>query len=329
MKRLLDILAWFATIIGGLASVLALVYLYKQSKAIGTNNLPQVCQSYDKLFDTYGNLLFNAFWIIVVLSIVNATITIISLKKESKYHKAEDEKNIAMKMFTQYNNLFTSVLGDFHNIIHYERDMRQLLSSPSSLSSDEIFTKYATFLSSTTQCIKNFIDKDEGINCAVTIKIINDSKEFTRTLFRDPVSNRTRCTNDYDSNGNISKSLISENSDFNNLIHSNKVNNRYFISNDIKNTIIGQYKNSNTEWDKLYNSVLVCPIEYRINDTYDVVGFLCIDSLSANFSKVSTINFIGGISDLLYGNIKDAINYSRSITSPSSNKLYSKITKWV
>ncbi|MBI4855833.1 MAG: hypothetical protein HY818_03715 [Acetobacterium woodii] len=120
------------------------------------------------------------------------------------------------------------------------------------------------------------------------------------------------------------KIKVSENTDFEEIFMINegyKTNRKHFFYKENlklyekelkkKNE---RYKNSNINWRKEYNTTIVLPIrcvkDYGDDNLekefteYDLIGFLCVDSLSTNaFSLKSRgfiINYLSGIADILY-----------------------------
>lgn len=78
------------------------------------------------------------------------------------------------------------------------------------------------------------------------------------------------------------------------------------------------YKNSDKKWSRKYNTTIVMPMRYLKESTqdkaiYDIVGFLCIDAKKAGaFEKGNlyfTIEFLKGISDIMYSYLNSCIIY--------------------
>lgn len=82
------------------------------------------------------------------------------------------------------------------------------------------------------------------------------------------------------------------------------------------------YKNSDKSWKKYYNTTIVMPMRYlkEANENevvYDIVGFLCVDSKKTGiFEKKNfdfTIEFLKGVSDILYSYFNSCVSYYKSI----------------
>ena len=81
------------------------------------------------------------------------------------------------------------------------------------------------------------------------------------------------------------------------------------------------YKNSDKKWKSKYNTTIVLPIRYLkdLNDEeaiYDILGFLCVDSKRAGaFERdlKTKIEFLKGISDILYNYLIDSVNYYKEL----------------
>ena len=162
-----------------------------------------------------------------------------------------------------------------------------------------------------------FCDRETSSNCAVSIKLYKS--DHTKTLFRDPVSNRHRNGCDFDEHGDKIKTHINQNTDFKSIIQNTKRGNRYFASNSLSDIDESLYRNSTDGWKNKYNSVLVCPIEYKNDNGYDVIGFLCVDSLQAELKNQNLINYVGTSADLLYGMVKTLVELSSTIDSSLVN----------
>lgn len=82
------------------------------------------------------------------------------------------------------------------------------------------------------------------------------------------------------------------------------------------------YKNSDKQWSKKYNTTIVMPMRYLKSSTekevlYDIIGFLCIDAKKAesfeNENFYFIIEFLKGISDIMYSYLNSCITYYNNI----------------
>lgn len=120
---------------------------------------------------------------------------------------------------------------------------------------------------------------------------INPMKATVRTFCRSKNSQPERKSND-----NVKKSVkIYDNTDFYDILDLNDVgtNACFYKSNLVEYSKKlkesgKKYKNTTDDWEKYYKSTIVAPIRVanehlfynKLNKGYDVVGFLCVDSLS-------------------------------------------------
>ena len=83
-----------------------------------------------------------------------------------------------------------------------------------------------------------------------------------------------------------------------------------------------QYKNSDIHWRKRYNTTIVMPMRYLKTSNkkevlYDIVGFLCVDAKKAgSFERKNynfTIEFLKGVSDIMYSYLNSCVTYYKSI----------------
>ena len=189
--------------------------------------------------------------------------------------------------------------------------------SDNSYKSDEIFKRV---ISNWRKFSQLYADNSREIfqmltnsNCSVCIKILGwpteDGREPTiETLIRDNVSKRLR---DYvDKNNSVYSA--SSNTAFNRIMHDQTFDTE-FSCNDLSRS--PTYLNVNEDWRDFYNSTLVCPIGselYEIDKIghdepigYDLIAFLCIDSLNADLESKRCIS-IGKILANIYN---EYLNY--------------------
>lgn len=151
------------------------------------------------------------------------------------------------------------------------------------------------FISNTVEDIKYFFEKSTEEICSVSIKIIT-SRESGRvsTLARDITSNSNR-KKDSDLDYDI---FIKDNTDFY-QIYNRKF--KYFFSNNLLNE--DGYVNQSKEYYKYYNATCVYPLYYGdplgpINNP-DIIGFVCVDSLKAEFDEALTASYLRVVSVVL------------------------------
>lgn len=128
---------------------------------------------------------------------------------------------------------------------------------------------------------------------------------------------------------------VIENTDFEYIFKINEIyeENRihYFYQKDLKkydkklrkeSNGTKMYKNSDKHWRKRYNTTIVMPMRYLKSSNkdealYDIVGFLCVDAKkSGSFENKNfyfTVEFLKGVSDILYSYLNSCITYYKSI----------------
>lgn len=97
----------------------------------------------------------------------------------------------------------------------------------------------------------------------------------------------------------------------------------YFYQKNLKRfSKKNEYKNSDINWKRKYNTTIVMPIRYlkesnQSEAIYDIIGFLCVDSKSAGaFEKNNlyfTVEFLKGIADIMYSYLNSCINYYKMV----------------
>lgn len=143
-----------------------------------------------------------------------------------------------------------------------------------------------------SSCLSLIIDETRflfddytGRPCAVSIKLLVPGDNPTpkvHTYRRDQKSQLIRRSlysepKDY---------AYDEHSPFKELIFQSTA--EYYINNDLRRAAAnGTYYNGNRHWTKLYNATLIVPIrEPSVVTRENLLGFLCIDSISASFDEV-------------------------------------------
>lgn len=195
-----------------------------------------------------------------------------------------------------------------HNITHYYRSL--IFSVDNVL--DKINKKEAVnqkeidylvernnhFLIMLTSSLQNYFSIYTDDSCSICLKILN-GKEI-KTLFRDPVNLKKRRQAELTCGNHICKTT--DNTAFE-VITSSNIKEFYYAKNDLENEYKKhKYKNSNPSWNNLYNATIVVPIS-KLNDGLkdrNILGFLTVDNLQGYLVDETTIEFMLGISDLLY-----------------------------
>lgn len=126
---------------------------------------------------------------------------------------------------------------------------------------------------------------------------------------------------------------IDENTDFSEIVRSgeNKRQRQYFYEKNLRKfdeqlRIMGKkYENTNQSWENDYITTIVCPIRLKRQSEsieeavvyYDLIGFLCVDSLDENAFDNEYSDFcfdlLKGLSDILYVYLDKFIEYYNDI----------------
>lgn len=191
-----------------------------------------------------------------------------------------------------------------HNIFHFYRNILNKVSVPVSeiktYSNDDItklFTEIERFLTTLTSNIQSYFTLLTSDNCAVTIKIISGNK--IKTLFRDPVSYRSRKRSDFNLDGSMKIYDYKDNTAFHVILSEDHKDTTFFQDN--LTALNDTYKNTNPNWKELYNATAVVPICIKDeNDKQIIHALLCVDNFAGGLNIQSVKDILCAISDPLY-----------------------------
>lgn len=294
------------------------------------NFLASIASIIGLLYSIFSSSITNKYawlWIIAIIFFVSCVISFVLLLRSEKYENLERGVRYA---------------SGFHEILHCLRDMNKsiddLMKREEKMYKDDflrmitsdcidIMNKMSTILSDSTQCkirscikLNDFIKDNE--NDPTNMKLITFARNGHQGA-NSALSEQRQPIN------------VTDNTDFEYIFSIKEVyaedRKHYFYKKDLKkfdkqlrkksdNT--ETYKNSDKFWRKRYNTTIVMPmrclVSSNINEAvYDIVGFLCVDARKANaFEKRNfhfTIEFLKGVSDILYSYLNSCITYYRSI----------------
>lgn len=292
----------------------------------------------DKLFSTGNSLIVIGFIALVVSMILIFIFYVIKLKNEyKKLNKNNLEKlKESYKFFHTITHSFRDSIWKIQNL-QQDFDQRKELSNGLSQKdlhdyvhekSFSIFKSFADSITGTiVESLKTLFNVDNiEENFRITIKLLNpesdkDIKEWSvTTACRDPIS-ITKVNKDAEK-----PSIIGENTDFYEIAYAGK---RVFASNNLSDLAKrDSYKNSSTNWQNRYNSTIVLPIRYILDEKIDkiiidkkkkvfekpvdaknpriIYGFLAADSLNVKNNNLFSddlntpiVNLIAHSADLL------------------------------
>lgn len=283
------------------------------------------------LFSDKINNMYSWIWIILIVLFVIGFIATILFIRSEKYDKLEDSVKYA---------------NGLHEILHYlrdrEKELDDLQKRTKKMGKEDFLRELTMHCIEIMNKLSSILSKTTGVKVRACIKLI----DITKDKESDPekINLITFARNGKDG---VTAALreqkqpikVTENTDFEFIFNIKEVyeENRihYFYQKDLikydkkirkenKNSTqknIG-YKNSDTKWKRKYNTTIVMPMRYlkESNDKsaiYDIVGFLCVDAKkegsfeNKNFSY--TIEFLKGISDIMYSYLNSCVSYYKSI----------------
>lgn len=197
-----------------------------------------------------------------------------------------------------------------HNIIHYYRNVTfemdvilEKINCTDQIDQKEIDNTIKScehFLIILTSSLQNYFAIYSDDNCSIALKILSEDKKRLKTVFRDSVNLKKRrqaelfCGNEsYD---------VTDNTAFN-VILSDEYKDFYYANDNLEQAYLAHnYINGNKNWNSLYNSTIVVPIS-KLNhekNERNILGFLTVDNKQGYLVDNTTIEYMLGISDLLY-----------------------------
>jgi len=206
----------------------------------------------------------------------------------------------------------------FHELLH---DIRNYLEEDDYICKNQIYSNAFEYKKKVTEISIALMNKLSarlteafGIDIRACVKLFgfidaNYEKSMLMTLARNETDLNNMLREQY------KKIKVCENTDFEKIFQSTKdsdENAAFFFQEDlIKYSKKNEYKNSTKDWQKRYKTTIVMPIRYLRIDikdieepSYDLLGFLCVDSKNTKaFSSGYTtfiIELLKGIADILY-----------------------------
>lgn len=248
----------------------------------------------------------------VCLSLI-ALLTFIIIRISAKYSQLHNMSADLLNYQRENDNLITLIqlqAETTHNITHYYRSlifdfdkMIEKISKNQEITQNEIdyvCARNSHFLVMVTSSLQNFFSIYTDDNCSISIKSLNTNKDRIKTIFRDPVNLKKR--RQAELNCGINTYEIVDNTAFE-VIISEKYKDYYYASDNLSSEYSNHnYKNCNQNWSNFYNSTIVVPIskiDHNINKR-NILGFLTVDNMKGYLVDNTSIQYMQGISDLLY-----------------------------
>jgi uncharacterized membrane protein YsdA (DUF1294 family) len=212
--------------------------------------------------------------ILLLLVLIFAVLYLDTRRKGRKLANRIEER--ASRILQHLDNILLSQTGLSSYVLSHQNELPDLNASVQQSSE---FLKY--LLDETRSTFEDYTNH----HCAVSIKLLIPSNNGTpeiKTYLRDKKSEIVR-----------SKIYLpeeqypySDHSPFAEIISGGAKDGFYICNNLRAEAAKGLYRNKNKYWQRFYNSTLIVPI--KAPDTLtreDVIGFLCVDSLTAKFDE--------------------------------------------
>ena len=192
--------------------------------------------------------------------------------------------------------------GYYEVLRGYRNSMGEIeVSNYSKEAVHQLVLKYSTDILDTMCDIFTKLTRQEVSGCIKIIEPRNDlgySNAKVKTFCRSKNSDSQRTVYDNDSNRN--ETIVCLNTDFDSIVQPGK-SLSCFYQQDLEeyqrqlSKIGEEYRNSNQEWKKYYKATIVAPIRIanvrnprtELQDSYTILGFLCVDSLSTHAFEAS------------------------------------------
>ena len=234
---------------------------------------------------TKGSFSISAINKPYVAVVVVCAMNVFLLNKTIKYRKIQ----------AQTREVFSK---SYYTLLHDYRNLKGELEV-SEYNKYAVYHQIVNFLTNTLDSlcsIFNILTRQEVSACIKIIEPSNNLEYLTakvKTFCRSKNSDSRRFQYDNDSTRN--ETIICKNTDFNSIVQPGKTVS-CFYKRDLEayqkqhQDTDDEYLNSNPEWKKYYKATIVVPIRIankrnanvESQDSYTILGFLCIDSLSTH-----------------------------------------------
>lgn len=221
-------------------------------------------------------VLSNAF---LLLGVVFLSLVYVENRRQSAKVSARSEA-VTLRVLQRLDSIFSARTGLSSLLIGYSRR---------EVGSEQIIERSSEYLRFLIDETRTMFEDYTGHPCSVAIKLFvhpdnNLKTPKIRTFLRDKKSELKR-RDLYPGDGLYP---FSDHSPFVSILTSGD---GHFVSNDLRSDARrGLYRNGNEHWPELYNAILVVPIrEPDILARENILGFLCIDSMTAKFDRDSAL----------------------------------------
>lgn len=290
----------------------------------------------DKLFAKGNNLMAIGFF--VLLASILLLFAFFSIKLQNKFKNLNTINVNKLKesymFFHQITHSFRDSIWEIQNLQqYYDKRTKDLNNNMSQIDlhnhmRERSFTIFKEFANSITGTIVDSLGTlfhADGIeeNFRVTIKLL--IPENNKTIKNWSVMTACRDPNSVSKVNKIPEEpcVIGENTDFFDIAYAGK---RVFASNDLLElTKTNSYKNSSTNWQNRYNSTLVLPIRYMLEEKNNNI-IIEKPKLECNKPIGDDLDTNVQRSDIIYGflaadskNVNNNPLFSNDLNSPVVN----------
>ncbi|SFK19301.1 hypothetical protein [Bradyrhizobium sp. Gha] len=232
-------------------------------------------------------VLSNAFLLVVFVFL---SLVYVENRRQNAKAGARAEA-IMLRVLQRLDSVFSARTGLSSFLIPYSRK---------EVGSEQVIQKSSEFLRFLVDETRTMFEDYTGHSCSVAIKLFvhpdNDLKTpKIRTFLRDKKSELKR-VDMYPEDGLYP---FTDHSPFVGILTSGHES---FMSNDLQaDASKGLYRNGNKHWPKLYNAILVVPIrEPDLLARENILGFLCIDSMTAKFDTGSALYMARIVANVIF-----------------------------
>ena len=244
------------------------------------------------------------------------------------FFRAKKYRNLSSKrMYALSNN--------YHKFLHTSRNVYYEVMRCRKGGKLNVTTLSAIYKGKLTEMLNNLCDimiSMTGREVSACIKLVSPSHTSGSlddcslvTFCRSSNSKTTR--SEYDGTFQVT---IKDNTDFETIVHNESADNAFYASDLLEvdkhyRSVGKQYKNSNLNWSEYYKGTIVVPIRIKLkrlvgmpeSENYDVLGFVCVDSLSTDaFTKKQrecNVNIMHSFSDAIYVLLGQYMHYMRKL----------------
>lgn len=261
-----------------------------------------------------------AFVLFIVLFFVFAIISVVS------FSLRKVQINAKIKTKDEYDSIISSISSVTHGLLHRVRDSIYFMENAYENKQFSSVIDFEEFVTSQILQLMDFMSQELSKLTKCDVRTCIKSIYYTTDTEDEIISGKlvTFARSGYKNVNEMMQEhrepiVISENTDFLSIVSSekNRRQRQYFFETNLekydqhlrKNGDC--YKNSNIAWKEDYITTIVCPIRLKrkksFNNSflvYDLIGFLCADSLDETAftkeTKTFCLDIMKGMADILY-----------------------------